>query len=106
MPRMSAYPHLLAPLDLGFTNALPRTFALWQTENGLNGQNGATDNPDGDRNSNLMEFALGQNGGSSVEDPQFPGFYIERTVAGTLVPWNPNNIDMLATDWFVVTLPN
>jgi hypothetical protein len=71
-------------LDLGFTNVLPRTFALWQVENGLNGQNGPNDNPDGDRNSNLMEFALGQSGGSSVEDPQFPGFYIERTVAGTL----------------------
>ena len=71
-------------LDLGFTNALPRSFALWQTENALNGQNGANDNPDGDRNSNLMEFALGQSGGSSVEDAQFPGFYIERTVAGTL----------------------
>lgn len=34
-----------------------------------------------------------------------PYIYL-RTVAGTLVPWNPNNIDMLATDWFVVTLPN
>ena len=71
-------------IDLGFTNALPRSFALWQTENALNGQNGANDNPDGDRNSNLMEFALGQSGGSSVEDAQFPGFYIERTVADTL----------------------
>jgi hypothetical protein len=71
-------------IDLGFTNALPRSFALWQAENALNGQNGANDNPDGDRNSNLMEFALGQSGGSSVEDPQFPGFYIERTVAGSL----------------------
>ena len=34
-----------------------------------------------------------------------PYIYL-RTVAGKLVPWNPNNIDMLATDWFVVTLPN
>lgn len=71
-------------IDFGFTNALPRTFALWQTENGLNGQNAPDDNPDGDRSSNLMEFALGQNGSSGVEDPQFPGFYLERTSSGTL----------------------
>ncbi|MBE7493782.1 MAG: putative Ig domain-containing protein [Verrucomicrobiaceae bacterium] len=71
-------------IDLGFTNALPRTFALWQAENALGGQNGPDDNPDGDRSSNLMEFALGQNGGSGVEDPQFPGFYLERTANGTL----------------------
>lgn len=27
-----------------------------------------------------------------------PYIYLS-TVGGTLVPWNPNNIDMLATDW-------
>lgn len=26
-----------------------------------------------------------------------------RTVPGALVPWNPNNLDMLAEDWIVIS---
>ena len=71
-------------IDLGFTNSLPPTFAQWQVENRLNGQNGPHDNPDSDRYSNLMEYALGQNGASGIEDAQFRGFFIERTESGAL----------------------
>jgi hypothetical protein len=31
-----------------------------------------------------------------------PYIYL-KTVIGQLVPWNPNNIDMLAEDWEIVT---
>lgn len=71
-------------IDLGFTNSLPPTFAQWQVENRLNGQNGPHDNPDSDRYSNLMEYALGQNGASGIEDAQFRGFFIERADSGVL----------------------
>lgn len=30
-----------------------------------------------------------------------PYIYL-KTVKGSLVPWNPNNLDMLADDWVVV----
>lgn len=53
-------------LDFGFTNVLPRTFALWQAEHPLNGQNGAEDNPDGDAFNNAFEFSLGQDAGTGL----------------------------------------
>ena len=36
------------------------SFTHWQSENPLDGKNGALDNPDGDGYSNLVEFAIGQ----------------------------------------------
>ncbi|MES2595906.1 MAG: SdrD B-like domain-containing protein [Verrucomicrobiota bacterium] len=59
--------------DFGFTNVMPRTFAQWQTENPLNGQNGPEDNPEGDGLNNALEFSLGQNAGSGlVSSISFP----------------------------------
>lgn len=57
--------------DFGLVDitALPSTFSSWATEYGLNGSNnGVQDNPDGDTESNLLEYALGgspQSGSSS-----------------------------------------
>lgn len=58
--------------DLGFTNALPRTFAQWQVEHPLNGQNGPEQNPDGDALNNALEFALGQPPGTGLVDRLTP----------------------------------
>lgn len=53
-------------LDFGFTNVLPRTFAQWQVEHPLNGQNGPEQNPDGDAFNNALEFSLGQDAASGL----------------------------------------
>lgn len=42
------------------------SFAHWQSENTLNGSNGALENPDGDAFSNLVEFTLGQPAASGL----------------------------------------
>lgn len=70
--------------DFGFTHVLPASFALWQAAQAGQTAKGPGDNPDADRHSNLMEFALGQAADSGAEDPARPGFFLERTPAGRL----------------------
>jgi hypothetical protein len=47
------------------------TFTAWQSQNGLNGLNSANDDPDGDGQSNLLEYALGSAGGSGLGASRF-----------------------------------
>jgi hypothetical protein len=70
--------------DFGFTHVLPASFALWQAAQAGQAGKGPDDNPDADRYSNLMEFALGQAADSGADDPARPGFFLERTPAGRL----------------------
>jgi hypothetical protein len=58
-----------APQSGRLTNTLSTpaaTFTAWQSANGLNGENTATDNADGDAYSNLAEYALGLKPDSGV----------------------------------------
>ncbi|NJM36490.1 MAG: hypothetical protein HC845_00655 [Akkermansiaceae bacterium] len=45
-------------IDFGFLAGKYNTFTSWQVANPLGGQNGLTQNPDGDGFSNLLEYAL------------------------------------------------
>jgi hypothetical protein len=57
------------PLSRRVTNTLSApavTFTAWQSANGLNGENTATGNSDGDAYSNLAEYALGLKPDSGV----------------------------------------
>jgi hypothetical protein len=47
------------------------TFAQWQEKNGLDGENGAKQNPDGDLSDNLLEYALGTDGASGMAERRF-----------------------------------
>ena len=44
--------------DFGFTPVKPNNWTAWQNLNPLGGQNNFSDNPDGDLNDNLVEFAF------------------------------------------------
>ena len=59
--------------DLGFVDATatPGTFAAWQTQNTLGGQNGASQNADHDTLSNLLEYALVDDPSSGIPGPCF-----------------------------------
>jgi hypothetical protein len=52
--------------DFGFQGGKSTSFAGWQQQNPLGGQNGATADPDGDGYSNLEEFAFCYNPSSGV----------------------------------------
>ena len=54
-------------IDFGFVGAKASTFSYWQAINGLNGQNGPTQNGDTDTFNNLVEYALCQNPASGVQ---------------------------------------
>ncbi|MFN0077631.1 MAG: SdrD B-like domain-containing protein [Prosthecobacter sp.] len=60
-------------VDFGFIGGKATTFAGWQQQNPLDGQNGPTQDPDGDGVTNLEEFAFcyqpdsGLNGGCPLE---------------------------------------
>ncbi|MCW1885552.1 carboxypeptidase regulatory-like domain-containing protein [Luteolibacter flavescens] len=47
----------------------PNTFAAWQAANPLGGQNGPTQNPDGDISNNLIEYAFGLDPASGAGNP-------------------------------------
>lgn len=47
----------------------PNTFAGWQDQNPLGGQNGPTQNPDGDISNNLVEYAFGLDPASGAGNP-------------------------------------
>jgi hypothetical protein len=53
-------------IDIGF--ACQGTWEEWRYLNPLGGQNGATDNPEGDRRDNLLEFALRGDPSSGIGD--------------------------------------
>lgn len=54
-------------VDFGFVYASV-SFANWQLQNPLGGDNGPGDNPDGDRYSNLQEFVFDQSADSGIRE--------------------------------------
>jgi hypothetical protein len=67
-------------VDFGFTSALPLSFAAWQAMYNLGGQNGATQNPDGDLLPNMLEYAFGSAPDDAVTGTSAPGFTISRNL--------------------------
>ena len=66
--------------DLKFLQATcPDTFAIWQSQHTLGGDNAAGDNPDGDLASNLLEFALGTSPDSGAAQRKF---WLEANTSG------------------------
>ncbi|MDB6076144.1 MAG: putative hemagglutinin-related autotransporter protein, partial [Verrucomicrobiaceae bacterium] len=67
-------------VDVDFLQSLsPDTFAQWQRQHAAS-SNGASDNPDGDLYSNLLEYALGMDGAVSGK----PHFNLEAGAANTI----------------------
>ena len=65
-----------------FTQALAAdTFAQWQEQNALGGENGVTQNPDGDLYDNLLEYALGTPAGNGLAARRFR---VEHAASGTM----------------------
>lgn len=65
-------------IDLGFRLNLPSSFAAWQSLHPLDGANAPGDNPDGDQNSNLLEYAFGSDPNDAVTSASTPGFRLHR----------------------------
>jgi protocatechuate 3,4-dioxygenase beta subunit len=66
---------------IDFAQALsPSTFAQWQAQNPLNGQNGPSSNPDMDGLANLVEYALGTAANSGLQP--FTVFRLEENAQG------------------------